>query len=121
MLDVGKALLDMLGFFVTLITAILLVALMALIAGSLCIDIARELKERKKKSDSKRTMSETPNDSTCYNSSVSPDGFLCSKCGWGDFCEPNNALMIAKYANDGNGPNFCPNCGRRVAGRDYEA
>ena len=117
--------------FLECVEAFFLVAALALVIplgftmlATMVMDLRDEIKERRKRLESermKRTMSENSSDLTCYNSSVSPDGFLCSKCGWGDFCEPSHVLMSAKYAGDGKGPNFCPNCGRRVAGRDYEA
>lgn len=51
---------------------------------------------------------------TCNNISNPPSGFLCSECGWGDFAEPSHLLTTAKYANNDKGPNYCPNCGRKV-------
>ena len=53
---------------------------------------------------------------TCNNISNPPNGFLCSKCRWGDFAEPSHLLTTAKYTNNNKGPNYCPNCGRRVVG-----
>lgn len=50
---------------------------------------------------------------TCQNVSSSPDGFLCSGCGWGDFCEPSHLLTKACFAGGGI-LNYCPNCGARV-------
>lgn len=52
----------------------------------------------------------------CKNISSPPSGFLCSECGWGDFAEPSHLLTTAKYADNDGGPNFCPNCGRKVVG-----
>ena len=52
---------------------------------------------------------------TCENISDPPEGFLCSECGWGDFCEPSHLLTSAKFSGRMHGgPNFCPNCGAKV-------
>lgn len=51
---------------------------------------------------------------TCENISDPPEGFLCSECGWGDFAEPSHLLTTAKFTDNDRGPNYCPNCGRRV-------
>lgn len=51
---------------------------------------------------------------TCENISDPPSGFLCSKCGWGDFSEPSHLLTTAKFADNDKGPNYCPNCGAKV-------
>ena len=51
---------------------------------------------------------------TCRNVSNTPSGFLCSECGWGDFDEPSHLLTTAKFTDNDGGPNFCPNCGRKV-------
>ena len=46
-----------------------------------------------------------PDRGECRNVSDPPEGFLCSVCNWGDFCEPSHLLAGAR---------FCPNCGREV-------
>ena len=52
----------------------------------------------------------------CENVSSTPEGFLCSKCGWGDYSEPTHMLTRAKYTDTDKGPNYCPNCGAMVVG-----
>ena len=51
---------------------------------------------------------------TCKNVSNPSSGFLCSKCGWGDFDEPSHLLTTAKFTDNDGGPNYCPNCGAKV-------
>ena len=51
---------------------------------------------------------------TCRNISDPPSGFLCSECGWGDFNESTHLLTTAKFTDNDRGPNYCPNCGKKV-------
>ena len=57
---------------------------------------------------------------TCRNVSNTPSGFLCSECWWGDFDEPSHLLTTAKFTNNDGGPNYCPNCGRRISNPTYD-
>ena len=55
----------------------------------------------------------TRTERTCQNISEPKTGFLCSACGWGDFCEPSHLLTTACFKGGGI-LNYCPNCGARV-------